>query len=62
MRADFAEKLRQLDEDLRAEPVHIAIVMMGAWDRVSVRDAAGKRAAGRQRAVEARNTPRAPTA
>ena len=45
MRADFAEKLQQLEEDLQRDPVNIAIVMMGAWDRVSVRDAAGKRAA-----------------
>ncbi len=45
MRADFAEKLQQLDDDLQKDPVNIAIVMMGAWDRISVRDAAGKRAA-----------------
>lgn len=45
MRADFAEKLQQLDEDLQKDPANIAIVMMGAWDRVSVRDAAGKRVA-----------------
>jgi uncharacterized protein len=44
MRADFAEKLQQLEEDLQRDPVNIAIVMMGAWDRVSVRDSAGKRA------------------
>jgi hypothetical protein len=44
MRADFAEKLIQLDDDLQKDPLNIAIVMMGAWDRVSVRDAAGKRA------------------
>jgi hypothetical protein len=43
MRADFAQKLAQLDADLERDPVNIAIVMMGAWDRVSVRDASGRR-------------------
>ena len=51
MRADFDEKLQQLDEDLEKEPRHIAIVMLGAWDRVSVRDSAGKRVASRQRGL-----------
>jgi len=44
MRADFAEKLAGLDDDLQRDPANIAIVMMGAWDRVSVRDQTGKRA------------------
>jgi hypothetical protein len=39
MRPDFHIKLTELDEELKAEPAQIAIVMMGAWDRVSVRDA-----------------------
>lgn len=43
MRPDFFEKLEALDGDLKQQPVHIAIVMLGAWDRNSVRDAAGKR-------------------
>jgi hypothetical protein len=43
MRSDFDEKLVQLDEDLKKEPANIAIVMLGAWDRVAVRDASGKR-------------------
>jgi hypothetical protein len=43
MRPDYAEKVQALDEDLKQPPVHIAIVMLGAWDRVSVRDASGKR-------------------
>lgn len=41
MRGDFDERLVQLEEDLRREQVHIAIVMLGAWDRVSMRDPAG---------------------
>jgi hypothetical protein len=43
MRPDFFEKIQALDEDLKQPPVHIAIVMLGAWDRVSARDASGKR-------------------
>ncbi|WP_295555583.1 DUF459 domain-containing protein [uncultured Hyphomicrobium sp.] len=44
MRRDFDQKLVELEETLKAEPQQIAILMMGAWDRVSVRDAAtGKR-------------------
>jgi hypothetical protein len=43
MRNDLAEKLVALDEDLKAVSPQIAILMMGAWDRVSVRDASGKR-------------------
>ena len=44
MRPDFQEKLQSLDEDLQKEPIHIAIVMLGAWDRASVKDSSGKRA------------------
>lgn len=43
MRNDFAEKLVGLEENLKTVSPQIAIVMMGAWDRVSVRDATGKR-------------------
>lgn len=43
LRPDFAEKLVAFGEDLKREPASIAIVMLGAWDRVSVRDAEGKR-------------------
>lgn len=44
MRRDFDQRLVGLEEDLKAEPPQIAILMMGAWDRVSVRDpATGKR-------------------
>ncbi len=43
MRNDLAEKLVGLEEDLKAASPQIAILMMGAWDRVSVRDATGKR-------------------
>jgi hypothetical protein len=43
MRNDLPEKLVSLEEDLKAASPQIAIVMMGAWDRVSVRDASGKR-------------------
>lgn len=44
MRRDFDEKLVELEESLKTEPAQIAVLMMGAWDRVSVRDnATGKR-------------------
>ena len=43
MRADFAEKLQQLEGDLERDPVNIAIVMMGAWDGFGPR-LGGKRA------------------
>lgn len=44
MRKDFDEKLVELEESLKSEPAQIAILMMGAWDRVSVRDpSSGKR-------------------
>lgn len=44
LRRDFDQKLVELEEGLKAEPAQIAILMMGAWDRVSVRDpATGKR-------------------
>lgn len=40
MRRDFDEKLIALEESLKSDPPQIAIIMMGAWDRVSVREAA----------------------
>ncbi|MCC7250664.1 DUF459 domain-containing protein [Hyphomicrobium sp.] len=44
MRREFDQKLVALEEDLKAQPIQIAILMLGAWDRVSVRDpATGKR-------------------
>lgn len=44
MRSNFDEKLVALEEALKAEPAQIAVLMLGAWDRVSVRDpASGKR-------------------
>lgn len=44
MRPNFDEKLQELDETLKEALPQIAILMLGAWDRVSVRDAAtGKR-------------------
>jgi hypothetical protein len=44
MRRDFDQKLVELEEGLKTEPAQIAILMLGAWDRVSVRDpATGKR-------------------
>jgi hypothetical protein len=44
MRRDYDQKLVELEERLKSEPAEIAILMMGAWDRVSVRDpASGKR-------------------
>lgn len=36
-RADFDEKLKGIDEQLGTAAPHIAIVMMGAWDRVSMK-------------------------
>lgn len=42
-RPDFAEKLASLEDDLKREPPQIAVVMLGASDRVSLRDPAGKK-------------------
>ena len=44
-RPDFAERLTSLEEDLKREPPQIAVVMLGASDRVSLRDATGKKVA-----------------
>ncbi len=43
MRNDYAERLVDLEDRLKAAPPQIAVVMMGAWDRVSVRNASGRR-------------------
>lgn len=43
MRPDNAQKLAQLEDDLKRDPPDIAIVMLGAWDRVSLRDQEGRR-------------------
>lgn len=43
MRAEFAEKLVALEEDIKVDPPEIVIVMLGAWDRVSLRDGKGRR-------------------
>ena len=42
-RPDFEEKIVSLEEDLKRETPQIAVVMLGAWDRVSLRDANGKK-------------------
>jgi hypothetical protein len=41
-RSDFSEKLQSIEEQLGQNPPHIAIVMLGAWDRVSMKGT-GKR-------------------
>lgn len=41
-RADFPEKLQAIEEQLGQSQPHIAVVMMGAWDRVSMKGT-GKR-------------------
>jgi hypothetical protein len=43
MRADTDEKIVALAEDLKRDTPAIAAVMLGAWDRVSLRTASGKR-------------------
>lgn len=43
MRPEYDEKLVALEETLKGDPPHIAVVMLGAWDRVSLRNAAGKK-------------------
>lgn len=43
MRADTDEKIVALEEDLKRDSPAIAAVMLGAWDRVSLRTASGKR-------------------
>ncbi|WP_273220349.1 DUF459 domain-containing protein [Hyphomicrobium zavarzinii] len=43
MRNEYHQRMVELDEELKAAAPQIAIVMLGAWDRVSVRDESGKR-------------------
>jgi hypothetical protein len=43
MRPDTAEKLTALEEDLKRDTPAVAALMLGAWDRVSLRTASGKR-------------------
>jgi len=46
MRPDYDRRLAEIEEELKANPAQIAVVMMGAWDRTSVRDpATGRRLA-----------------
>lgn len=44
MRPSYHTKIVQMEEDLKAAPAEIAVLMMGSWDRVSVRLANGRRA------------------
>lgn len=44
LRAEHAEDMRAFEQRLGEETVHVAIVMLGAQDRVSVRTQSGKRA------------------
>ena len=44
-RPDFADKILALEEDLKKETPQIAIIMLGAWDRVSLRDEKGQKVA-----------------
>jgi hypothetical protein len=43
MRPDHDEKAVALEEDLKRDPPVVAALMLGAWDRVSLRTASGKR-------------------
>ncbi len=43
MRPDHDEKVLALEEDLKRDAPAVAALMLGAWDRVSLRTAAGKR-------------------
>jgi hypothetical protein len=43
MRPDTDEKIVALEEDLKRDTPAVAAVMLGAWDRVSLRTASGKR-------------------
>ncbi len=43
MRRDFDQKLVELEEALKTDPAQIAILMLGAWDRVSVRDSTSEK-------------------
>jgi hypothetical protein len=43
MRPDHDEKVIALEEDLKRDPPAVAALMLGAWDRVSLRTSSGKR-------------------
>ena len=43
MRPSYHNLIVQVEEDLKAASPQIAVLMMGSWDRVSVRDASGRR-------------------
>lgn len=43
MRPDHDEKVVALEEDLKRDPPAVAALMLGAWDRVSLRTSSGKR-------------------
>lgn len=43
MRPSYHNLIVQVEEDLKATSPQIAVLMMGSWDRVSVRDASGRR-------------------
>lgn len=43
MRPDHDEKVVSLEEDLKRNPPALAVIMLGAWDRVSLRTPSGKR-------------------
>lgn len=44
MRPSYHTKIVEVEKELKAAPAEIAVLMMGSWDRVSVRLASGKRA------------------
>ncbi len=43
MRPDHDEKVVALEEDLKRDPPPVVALMLGAWDRVSLRTSSGKR-------------------
>jgi uncharacterized protein len=43
MRPDYDEKVVALEDDLKRDPPAVAALMLGAWDRVSLRTSSGKR-------------------
>lgn len=44
MRQSYHSKLIQIEDDLKQAPAEVAVLMMGSWDRVSVRLPSGGRA------------------
>lgn len=43
MRSDFEEEMRGLEEALQRDPPHIVVIMVGAYDRVSLKGAGNSR-------------------